>query len=100
MIGKKAMLCFSLGGRDHMFGENSIHGPIEQYLSSIQRGSLAYVGFEVIPPFIAYHVPYISNESRQDILTNLEQYLQNLDNLSPLEFPHLENFDEKMNPKT
>ncbi|MCU4386530.1 NAD(P)H-dependent oxidoreductase [Acinetobacter haemolyticus] len=100
MTGKKAMLCFSLGGRDHMFGENSVHGPIEQYLSSIQRGSLAYVGFEVIPPFIAYHVPYISNESRQDILTNLEQYLQNLDNLSPIEFPHLENFDEKMNPKT
>ncbi|QER39675.1 NAD(P)H-dependent oxidoreductase [Acinetobacter suaedae] len=99
MVGKKAMLCFSLGGRDHMFGDNSIHGPIEQYLSSIQRGSLAYVGFEVLPSFIAYHVPYITNEDRQNILVNLEQHLQNLDHLNPLEFSHLENFDEKMNPK-
>ncbi len=56
MAGKKAMLCLTLGGRTHMFGENSIHGPIEHYLSPIQRGTLAYTGFEVLPPFIAYHV--------------------------------------------
>lgn len=49
MAGKKAMLCLTLGGRTHMFGENSIHGPIEHYLSPIQRGSLAYTGFEVLP---------------------------------------------------
>lgn len=53
MAGKKAMLCLTLGGRTHMFGENSIHGPIEHYLSPIQRGTLAYTGFEVLPPFIA-----------------------------------------------
>ena len=98
MKGKKAMLCFTLGGREHMFGDQSVHGSIEQYISSIQRGSLAYTGFEVLPPFIAYHVPYISDEDRQKILTNFEAYLENLENLKPLEFPKLENFDDKMNP--
>ncbi len=32
-----------------MFGENTIHGPIEHYLSPIQRGTLAYAGFEALP---------------------------------------------------
>lgn len=98
MRGKKAMLCLTLGGRDHMFGENTIHGPIEHYLSSIQRGTLAYAGFEVLPPFIAYHVPYISHEARQKLLTDFESHITHLDQLEALEFPLLENFDDKMHP--
>ena len=98
MAGKKAMLCFTLGGREHMFGENSIHGPLEHYLSPIQRGTLAYAGFEVLPPFVAYHVPYISNEERQKILLDFQHYLTNLDTLQPLQFPVLEDFDHKMQP--
>ena len=98
MAGKKAMLCFTLGGRDYMFGENAIHGSIAEYLCPIQRGTLAYAGFEVLPPFIAYHVPYISNENRQNILINFEAYLNDLQNLEPLTFPLIENFDEKMRP--
>lgn len=92
------MLCLTLGGREHMFGENAIHGPIEHYLAPIQRGTLAYAGFEVLPPFIAYHVPYISNEARQKLLIDFECYLSQLNALQPLEFPILENFDDKMHP--
>ena len=98
MAGKKAMLSFTLGGRDHMFGENAIHGSLENLLLPIQRGTLAYVGFEVLPPFIAYHVPYISQEARQQMLVDYEKYLQNLDGLEPLIFPKLEQFDERLYP--
>ena len=98
MAGKKAMLSFTLGGRDHMFGENAIHGSLENLLLPIQRGTLAYVGFEVLPPFIAYHVPYISQEARQQILINYEKHLLNLDHLEPLIFPKLEQFDERLYP--
>ncbi|WP_043973446.1 MULTISPECIES: NAD(P)H-dependent oxidoreductase [Acinetobacter] len=98
MLGKKAMLCLTLGGREHMFGEGAVHGPLEHYLSPLQRGTLAYVGFEVLPPYIAYHVPYISQEDRQKILVDFEQYLQGLDDLQPLAFALLENFDDRMNP--
>ena len=45
-------------------------------------GSLAYTGFEVLPPFIAYHVPYITDEEREKILTRFEEYIVNLDNLT------------------
>lgn len=98
MRGKKAMLCLTLGGRSHMFGENTIHGPIEHYLSPIQRGTLAYAGFEVLPPFIAYHVPYISHEDRQKLLTDFEHYITHIDELQALQFPLLEDFDDQMQP--
>ena len=98
MVGKKAMLSFTLGGRDHMFGENAIHGSLENLLLPIQRGTLAYVGFEVLPPFIAYHVPYISQEARQQMLLDYAEHLQNLDQLDALVFPKLEQFDERLYP--
>lgn len=98
MFGKKAMLSFTLGGRDHMFGQNAIHGAIDDLLLPIQRGTLAYVGFEVLPPFIAYHVPYITNEARQQLLQQYQQHLQNLEQLQALEFPKLEQFDDKLYP--
>ncbi|WP_151804202.1 NAD(P)H-dependent oxidoreductase [Acinetobacter bereziniae] len=98
MLGKKAMLSFTLGGRDHMFGQNAIHGAIDDLLLPIQRGTLAYVGFEVLPPFIAYHVPYINDEARQQLLQQYQQHLQNLEQLQALEFPKLEQFDDKLYP--
>lgn len=98
MLGKKAMLSFTLGGRDHMFGQNEIHGAIDDLLLPIQRGTLAYVGFDVLPPFIAYHVPYITDEARQQLLQQYQQHLQNLEQLQALEFPKLEQFDDKLYP--
>ncbi len=98
MVGKKAMLSFTLGGREHMFGDHAIHGSIEDLLLPIQRGTLAYAGFEVLPPFVAYHVPYISNEARQKMLVDYQQHLSNLENLKALEFPKLEQFDDKLYP--
>ena len=98
MAGKKAMLSFTLGGRDHMFGEHAIHGSLENLLLPIQRGTLAYVGFEVLPPFIAYHVPYISLEARQQMLLDYAKHLQSLDQLDALVFPKLEQFDERLYP--
>ncbi|MNW19727.1 hypothetical protein D3C71_2198430 [compost metagenome] len=59
---------------------------------------MAYASFEVLPPFIAYHVPYISEEARETILEDYVTYLTHLDQLEPLEFPKLEQFDEKLYP--
>lgn len=98
MMGKKAMLSFTLGGREHMFGDHAIHGSIEDLLLPIQRGTLAYAGFEVLPPFVAYHVPYISQEAREQMLVDYQQHLTSLDNLEALVFPKLEQFDDKLYP--
>lgn len=99
MAGKKAMITFSLGGQPHMFGSDAIHGELDTLLSPLLRGTLAYTGFTVLPPFIAYHVPYISSEARADILLNYQARLLELDRLEPLSFPRLDQFDDRLYPR-
>ncbi len=45
LAGKKALVTVTLGGREHMFGEGAIHGPLEDMLRPILRGTLAYSRF-------------------------------------------------------
>ena len=98
LAGKRAMITVTLGGREHMFGEGAIHGPLEDMLRPILRGTLAYVGYDVLAPFVAWHVPYISAEARQDFLVAYEQRLQGLADEQPLVFPKLAQFDEALYP--
>lgn len=98
MKGKKAWVTFSLGGREHMFGPGSVHGPIEDMLKPLLRGSLGYAGFEVLQPFAAHHVPYISEEARRAILNDLKTACQQLPQRAALPMPSLANFDESMKP--
>lgn len=93
LVGKKALLAFTLGGRDYMFQENAIHGTMDQLLHPIQQGILGYTGLSVLPPFIGYHVPYLTDAERENILHQYRHYLCDLDTLTPLTMPRLEDFD-------
>lgn len=97
--GKKAMLAFSLGGQAHMFGPGAVHGELEVLLQPIQRGMLGYVGLTVLPPFVAFHVPYISAEARRDCLEQYRAHLLTLEQRAPLAFPSLDDFDDRLQPK-
>jgi NAD(P)H dehydrogenase (quinone) len=94
--GKKGMLTFTLGGREHMFGDDAIHGDMNTILRPILRGAMAYVGLTVLPPFIGWHVPYITDEARTDLLKSYKDRLKNIDSLEALEFPVLSDFDDQM----
>lgn len=98
LSGKKALVTVTLGGREHMFGEGAIHGPLEDMLRPILRGTLAYVGFDVLEPFVAWHVPYISDEARRYILQSYQQRLKCLNDDKPMQFPRLSQFDEALYP--
>ncbi|WP_095077052.1 NAD(P)H-dependent oxidoreductase [Pseudomonas sp. Irchel s3h17] len=98
LSGKQALVTVTLGGREHMFGEGAIHGPLQDMLRPILRGTLAYVGFDVLEPFVAWHVPYISDEARQAFLIDYGLRLQRLEDEQPLEFPRLAQFDEQLYP--
>ncbi|MGE7955093.1 NAD(P)H-dependent oxidoreductase [Pseudomonas sp. NPDC089530] len=96
--GKKALVSVSLGGREHMFGEGAIHGPLNDMLRPILRGTLAYVGFEVLEPFVAWHVPYISDQAREAFLMAYRRRLEQVADDLPIEFPRLSQFDEALHP--
>lgn len=98
MVGKRAMLSFTLGGQEHMFGPDAIHGEMDLLLRPIQRGALAYTGFTVLEPFIAWHVPYIAAEARAAILDDYRTQLAGLATRPTLSFPKLADFDAKLYP--
>jgi NAD(P)H dehydrogenase (quinone) len=99
LAGKRAMLAFSLGGQAHMFGDGAIHGELDQLLRPIQRGMLGYVGLSVLPPFVAWHVPYVSEAERVAMLDDYRAHLRALDTMTPLRFPRLGDFDEQLRPR-
>ncbi len=98
LVGKKALVTLTLGGREHMFGEGAIHGPLEDMLRPLLRGTLSYVGCDVLEPFVAWHVPYISQEAREEFLHRYRQRLEHLADEQPLVFPRLEQFDDALYP--
>ena len=99
MCGKRALVTLTLGGREQMFGAGAIHGEIETLLRPLLQGSLAYCGFTVLPPFIGYHVPYVDDAARGQILADYRHHLGALGSLEPLRFPSLADYDERLLPR-
>ena len=67
-------------------------------MRQLLRGTLAYVGLEVLKPFVGWHVPYISAEARQDFLLSYRQRLEHIDADEPMEYPNLSQFDDQLYP--
>ncbi|BCA31122.1 NAD(P)H-dependent oxidoreductase [Metapseudomonas otitidis] len=98
LAGKRALLTLTLGGRDHMFGPGAIHGPLEDMLRPVLRGTLAYTGMTVLPPFVAWHVPYVSDDVRAGYLQAYQARLAGIEQDEPLVFPRLDQFDSRLYP--
>ncbi|MCL6607204.1 MAG: NAD(P)H-dependent oxidoreductase [Geminicoccaceae bacterium] len=98
LVGKRATCLIAAGSRAHMLAEGGIHGPLALVLRHLLQGTLGYVGFTVLPPFVAWHVPYVDPTIREGYLDELERYLKRLDALEPLPMPSLDAFDREMRP--
>ncbi|WP_084360627.1 indolepyruvate ferredoxin oxidoreductase family protein [Hydrogenophaga palleronii] len=96
--GKRALVCASLGGQPHMFGPGTVHGTLEDMLRHLLRGTLAYRGLSVLPPFFAHHVPYLSDADRAAIMQRLRERLRTLDMHEALPTPTLDDFDARLHP--
>jgi len=97
--GKRALVAATLGSRDYMFGPDGIHGEVETSFRHLLLGTLGYVGLTVLPPFLAWHVPYISQSDREAVCADYIDYLDRLDSLQPLTVPSLSDFDDTMAPR-
>lgn len=98
MQGKKALVAATLGGREHMFGEQGIHGPFDSILRPVLQGTLGYVGMTVLEPFPAWHVPYIAPEARGELLARWREDLTKIDQRPVLVMPDLAQFDDTLKP--
>jgi NAD(P)H dehydrogenase (quinone) len=98
LAGRRAICLLSCGARPHMLAADGIHGPLEGMLRHLLQGTLGYVGYRVLPPFVAWHVPYVDDATRAGYLDALTRHLEALDSLDPLPLPSLDDFDAQMRP--
>ncbi|MCY1294434.1 Flavodoxin-like fold protein [compost metagenome] len=94
----QAMLAMTIGGQPHMLTDGGIHGELDDMLRPILRGTLAYTGMTVLPPFVAHHVPYIKPAQRAELLEQYRQRLRQIDSLVPLQCPSMDDFDDMLHP--
>lgn len=98
MAGKKALVSVTTGGREDMLSHGGIHGDINDILKPLLQGSLGYVGMAVLEPFYAFHVPYVSAESRSELLDHWRNELTDIEQRKQIAMPDLSKFDEYFYP--
>ncbi|HEX3849037.1 MAG TPA: NAD(P)H-dependent oxidoreductase [Steroidobacteraceae bacterium] len=96
--GKRMLAAFTLGSRETMFGAQAVHGELEAMLRPLLRGTFYYVGCDVLQPFVAWHVPYISGADRDAFLARYRTRLSGIELEQPIAYPSLDDFDDDMMP--
>jgi putative NADPH-quinone reductase len=66
--GKRAMLSLTTGSHPTIYSPRCLNGDIDAILFPIQHGMLYFVGFDVLPPFVAYSVARRTQEQREKAL--------------------------------
>lgn len=98
LVGKRALITCTLGGRADMFGDEGIHGQLNDLLKHLIQGTLGYTGMTVLHPFYAFHVPYISNSERSQILSDYRHRLAHIMDEEGLSMPDLSLYDDRFRP--
>jgi NAD(P)H dehydrogenase (quinone) len=92
--GRRAMISITAGVSATAFYPDGRNGDIERLLWPMTAGTLRICGYDVLPPFISYSVPWISDEGRQEILDRYQTRLLKLETMTPLSFHTLDQFGE------
>ncbi len=93
--GKRAMLSLTTGAPEQMCSEFGLNGNIDNILYPINHGILRFVGFDVLPPYIAWSPAHVGDEQRRDDLKAYRQRLATLWDTEPIRYPSLEDYDER-----
>lgn len=97
--GKRALVAVTTGAPEHAFGTESLNGDILNILQPLHRGVLGFTGMTVLPPFVGYHVPYISPSEREHLLSQWQAHLEQLNALTPLPMPRMADYPKGLEPQ-
>lgn len=92
--GKRAMLSLTTGGSEVSFAEDGLFGDIGSLLSPINHGVFRFVGFDVLPAFVAWQSARVGDEGRAAYLQSYGTRLRALWSDEPIAYPSLSDFDE------
>jgi NAD(P)H dehydrogenase (quinone) len=91
--GKRAMLALTTGGPESTYAPDGLNGDIEAILYPINHGILRFVGFDVLPPFIAWSPAHADAIAREAYLQAYQQRLATLTTTAPIAYPPLAAYD-------
>jgi NAD(P)H dehydrogenase (quinone) len=73
--GRRALFSVTTGGTPARFSNEGVYGEIDRVLWPVERLMLQYMGFEVLPPFVAYAAPRVGEAERAAYLDAWEARL-------------------------
>lgn len=94
-VGRRAMLSFTTGGAPATYGPTGLYGAADVILWPMQNGILNFVGYSVLPPFMAAAPSKIGPEARAELLDAWSARLRAIEDTEPLFFHPLEDFDRE-----
>ncbi len=99
--GRRAMVVTSTAAYATMCEPGGLVGELDVVLWPIQNGTLAYTGFEVLPPVVAYSVNFVDDATREGYMAAYEERLRRLATTPPLDFHALSDFgpDWRLRPE-
>jgi NAD(P)H dehydrogenase (quinone) len=86
LLGRRALLSLTIGGRAPHYGDRGVNGALDELLFPIQHGILFYPGLDVLPPFAAYQVDRMTDEDFPALASAFEARLDGLFVDDPLPF--------------
>lgn len=81
---KKAMLSLTTGEPAGSYTEDGAHGEINAVLKPLQQGVLAFLGFQVLEPFVAYQPGQLTEQVRINMLEQFSDRLRHLEQEQPI----------------
>ena len=94
LVGKRAMLALTTGGPLSIYQPRGLNGDINALLWPIVHGTLHFVGFTVLEPFIAYGAMHAPDELRAEYLSEWRKYVLALDSAPVIERNPLSDYGE------
>jgi NAD(P)H dehydrogenase (quinone) len=92
LAGRRTMLSLTTGCYPDMVAPDGLLGDLNISLWHLHSGTLAYAGFSVLPPFVAWSIHYTDQEQRQRYLNEYADRLRRLETIEPLFFHPLADF--------
>lgn len=94
LSGKRAMLSVTMGGPEGAYTDEGMYGASAySILHPINHGTLGFVGFSVIEPFIVYGPGRMDEEGRSKALADYRFRLLDLDNAPALPMPRSADYE-------
>ncbi|BAZ11629.1 putative NAD(P)H quinone reductase [Calothrix sp. NIES-4071] len=78
LMGRRAMLSVTVGGRLPQYTERGVNGSIDDLLFPIHHGILWYPGMDVLAPFIVYQADRLTKEQYETVANDYRTRLENL----------------------